>query len=46
MKYITFAIYSCYKTHIINDIGIEQMDMYTAPPQSGKLIIKVTAADR
>lgn len=45
MKYIIFAIYSRYKTQIVDDMGIEQMDMYTAPPKSGKLVIRLAIAD-
>ncbi len=43
MKYIVAAIYSNFETAIVNDTGIEQRDMYTAPPSGGKLIIRLTA---
>jgi hypothetical protein len=41
MKYIIAAIYTNWETVIVNDDGIEQKDIYTAPPESGKLIIKL-----
>lgn len=44
MKYIIFAIYSHYRTLIVDDTGIEQMDMYTAPPKSGKLYVRLVTA--
>jgi hypothetical protein len=43
MKYIIAAIYTNFETIIIDDDGIEQKDIYTAPPKSGKLIIKLQA---
>jgi hypothetical protein len=41
MKYILAAIYSNYRTTIVDDAGIEQSDSYTAPPQSDKLMIRL-----
>jgi hypothetical protein len=41
MKYTLAALYSSYSTAIVDDTGIEQSDSYTAPPKSGKLIIKL-----
>lgn len=41
MKYIVAALYSNYSTTIIDDTGIEQMDSYTAPPKSEKLLIRL-----
>lgn len=41
MKYIVAALYSNYRTTIIDDTGIEQSDSYTAPPQSEKLTIRL-----
>lgn len=41
MKYIVAALYSSYSTTIVDDAGIEQMDAYTAPPKSDKLIVKL-----
>jgi hypothetical protein len=41
MKYIVAALYSNYSTVIVDDTGIEQMDSYTAPPGSDKLIIRL-----
>lgn len=45
MKFIIAAIYTDFKTMIIDDEGVEQMDMYTAPPKSGKLIIRLEHAE-
>lgn len=45
MKYIVAALYSNYITSIIDDAGIEQMDAYTAPPRSDKLMIKLQQVD-
>jgi hypothetical protein len=44
MKYIIAAIYSNWETVIVDDEGIEQKDIYTAPPKSGKLIIRLVPA--
>lgn len=44
MKFIVAAIYTDFKTTIVDDEGVEQMDMYTAPPKSGKLIIRLEHA--
>jgi hypothetical protein len=41
MKFIIAAIYTNFETIIVDDNGIEQKDIYTAPPKSGKLIIKL-----
>jgi hypothetical protein len=41
MKYILAVMYSNWKTIIVDDEGIEQIDFYTAPPTSSKLIIKL-----
>ncbi|KAF2203987.1 cytochrome P450 monooxygenase-like protein [Delitschia confertaspora ATCC 74209] len=41
MKYILAAIYSNFKTTVIDDAGIEQSDAYTAPPKSDKLMIRL-----
>ncbi|RMZ73789.1 cytochrome p450 monooxygenase [Pyrenophora seminiperda CCB06] len=41
MKYIIAALYSSYSTTIVDDTGMEQMDSYTAPPKSDKLIVKL-----
>lgn len=45
MKYIVAALYSNYTTSIIDDTDIEQMDAYTAPPKSDKLIIRLRRLD-
>jgi hypothetical protein len=39
MKYIIAAVYSNWKTAIVDDEGFEQRDGYTAPPKSGRLVI-------
>ncbi|KAF2460675.1 putative cytochrome P450 monooxygenase [Lineolata rhizophorae] len=41
MKYIIAAIYTGFRTSIIDDEGIEQVDAYTAPPKGGKLVLTV-----
>lgn len=41
MKYLVAALYSNYSTAIVDDTGIEQIDSYTAPPKSDKLIIRL-----
>ncbi|KIW02531.1 uncharacterized protein PV09_06329 [Verruconis gallopava] len=41
MKYIIAAIYTNFTTTIVDDEGIEQMDIYTAPPVGGKLVIRL-----
>ncbi|KNG45887.1 cytochrome P450 [Stemphylium lycopersici] len=38
MKYIIAALYSNYRTTIVDDSGIGQSDSYTAPPKSDKLM--------
>jgi hypothetical protein len=45
MKYIVAAIYTNFRTTIVDDEGIEQMDLYTAPPRSGKLVVKLESAE-
>lgn len=45
MKYIVAALYSNYKTAIIDDTGIEQSDAYTAPPKNSKLLIRLQRLD-
>lgn len=40
MKHIIALIYTSFETEIVDDNGIEQMDAYTAPPKSNRLIIK------
>jgi hypothetical protein len=41
MKYIIATLYSNHSTSIVDDTGIEQMDAYTAPPTSDKLLIRL-----
>jgi hypothetical protein len=41
MKYIVAALYSNYTTSIVDDMGIEQSDSYTAPPKSDQLMIRL-----
>ncbi|KAF2690225.1 cytochrome P450 [Lentithecium fluviatile CBS 122367] len=45
MKYIIAALYSTYTTSIVDDAGIEQVDAYTAPPASDKLMIRLERLD-
>jgi hypothetical protein len=45
MKFIIAAIYTNFTTSIVDNKGVEQLDSYTAPPASGKLIIKMQRAD-
>jgi len=44
MKYIIAAIYTNFTTHIEDDDGIEQEDIYTAPPKGNKLVIRLKPA--
>jgi hypothetical protein len=46
MKYIIAAIYTNFTTTLVDDEGIEQRDLYTAPPTGGKLIVKLEAVPR
>lgn len=41
IKYVVAAMYSNYTTTIVDDTDIEQIDAYTAPPVSDKLIIRL-----
>lgn len=41
MKYIIASIYTNWETVIVDDYGVEQKDIYTAPPKAGKLMIKL-----
>ncbi len=41
MKYIVAALYSNYSTIVVDDIGIEQADSYTAPPKGDKLMVRL-----
>lgn len=34
------AVYSSFRTHIVDDDGIEQEDGYTCGPKSNKLFLK------
>ncbi|KAJ9650177.1 hypothetical protein H2198_010513 [Neophaeococcomyces mojaviensis] len=40
IKLIVCAIYGNFKTEIVDDEGIEEMDAYTTRPKSGKLILR------
>jgi hypothetical protein len=44
MKYLIAALYSNWTTHIVDDEGIEQKDIYTAPPKSGRLLVALKPA--
>ncbi|KAL8703388.1 MAG: hypothetical protein Q9201_003417, partial [Fulgogasparrea decipioides] len=39
MKLIVAAVYSNFRTRIVDDGGIEQMDAYTAGPRGNKLVL-------
>jgi len=41
MKYIVAALYSNYTTTMVDNIGIEQSDAYTAPPKSDRIVIRL-----
>lgn len=41
IKYILAALYTNYTTSVVDDMGIKQVDAYTAPPESEKLMIKL-----
>jgi hypothetical protein len=45
MKYIVAALYSNYSTTIVDDTGIKQVDAYTAPPTTDKLMIRLQKLD-
>jgi hypothetical protein len=40
MKLIIAAVYTNFKSHIVNDAGIEQMDGYMGHPKSNKLFLR------
>ncbi|KAF1911220.1 cytochrome P450 [Ampelomyces quisqualis] len=46
MKYIVAALYSNYSTSFLDNTGIEQIDSYTAPPKSDKLMIRLEKLPR
>ena len=39
IKMVIAAVYTNFRTHIVNDEGIEQMDGYTTGPKSNRLIL-------
>jgi len=40
IKLVVAAVYANFRTHIVNDDGIEQEDGYTCSPVSNKLYLK------
>ena len=46
MKLITAAIYTNYRTHIVDDEGIEQQDAYTASPKGNKLVLRFERVEK
>lgn len=46
MKLITAAIYTNYRTYVVDDEGIEQVDAYTAHPRAEKLILRFEHVER
>ncbi len=43
MKLTTAAIWSNYRTSIVDDTGIEPRDGYTAPPHRRRLVLRFEA---
>jgi hypothetical protein len=37
---VVAAVYSNFRTHLVDDEGIEQMDGYTVGPRSNKLFLR------
>lgn len=46
MKLITAAIYTNYRTSILDDEGIEQEDAYTAHPKGNKLVLRYERVEK
>ena len=40
IKLVVAAVYSNFRTHLVDDEGIEQTDGYTCGPTSNKLFLK------
>jgi hypothetical protein len=40
IKLVIVAVYSNFRTHIVDDEGIQQLDGYTCGPASNKLILR------
>lgn len=40
MKYILAAVYTNFRTAVVDDSGIEQADAYTARPQGESLVLR------
>ncbi|KAH6690659.1 cytochrome P450 [Plectosphaerella plurivora] len=40
MKYILAAIYTNFRTSVVDDVGIEQADAYTARPRGERLVLR------
>lgn len=40
IKLVVAAVYTNFRTHIVDDEGIEQMDGYTCGPTSNRLFLK------
>ena len=45
MKMVLAAIYSNFETTVVDDDGIEQTDMYTAPPAKHRLVLRFTPVE-
>ena len=45
MKLITAAMYTNFRTYIVDDEGIEQEDAYTAHPKGNKLVLRFERVD-
>jgi hypothetical protein len=46
MKLVVAAIYSNFRTSIVNDDGIEEIDAYTIRPTSNQLVLRFTRIER
>lgn len=46
IKLVVAAVYSNFRTHIVNDDGIEQQDGYTCGPKSNKLTLKFERVEK
>lgn len=45
IKLVLAAVYSNFRTFIVDDEGIEQEDGYTVGPQSNRLVLKFERVD-
>ena len=45
VKLVIAAVYSNFRTHIVNDDGIEQTDGYTCGPTGNRLVLRFEKVD-